>query len=239
LGLFEGLPAECFLGVRTQKLACSLWQLVRYQAQIVETQMHVLCFRRSQRRQFLKPLSFAQLLEQLEILESLFRVGLEVSRELRGREKEGFGEELFGVELLQFLALTLAHKFVSFYACALLCFQELAGGLMEQEDWALARLQKYCGKFQSNSFELIRFLKAFRRARGFEEFNYEEFNPFHAANLPLAIAAVLKDRQDRSCPLKRECSYRPSAMHVEPTLFGDVEIRKRRLSPRLQCPSPS
>lgn len=93
----------------------------------MESNLHVLCFKRSQRRQFLASLAFPQLLEQLDILESLFRVCLEVSKELRGRDVESFKEEVYAVELVQYLALNLAHKFVSYYACGLLCLQVAAG----------------------------------------------------------------------------------------------------------------
>lgn len=109
---------------------------------------------------------------------------------------------------------------------------------MRQDEQTLRRLGRYCSKFQVNSFELVRFLKAFRKANGFEEFNYEEFNPFHAANLPLMISTVLREQQERTeLPLRpRRLSLRNSSIKVELRPFPEVSIRKRPLTPRLKCP---
>jgi hypothetical protein len=53
---------------------------VKYSAQVIDTKLHILCFKRSQRKVFLSGLNYEDLLEQLEILESLFRVCFEVSK---------------------------------------------------------------------------------------------------------------------------------------------------------------
>jgi hypothetical protein len=98
--------------------------------------------------------------------------------------------------------------------------------LMEQGEADLKRLSKLCFKFQANSFEFIRFLLIFKRAKGFEEFNYEEFNPFQNANLPKIIGNILKEMNERSQPLSRELSFRSStAIRVELRSFGGKAMR--------------
>lgn len=84
----------------------------------------------------------------------------------------------------------------------------------------------------------MRFLKVFRRASGFSEFNYEEFNPFQSANLPLMIRNVLKELEERANHLQgRLSSHISTPLLVEVRSFSEINIKPRTLHPRIKCPS--
>jgi hypothetical protein len=236
--LFAAAQGEAFLGLRTQKLAFSFWQLVRLEEGILKDREHVLCFSRRQRKIFLQGLVFQQLLQQLDTLAGLFGSCLEVGRELQGRERQTFKEGLYSVELVQYIALALAHKMVAYYACSLLCFQKCTTILFQQEEALLRHLETLCLNFQANSFELVRFLKVFKKARGFNEFNYEEFNPFQDAKLPQAITAVLTEIQECTHPLIGQLFPDDTPeLQVSMPALSDVNVKAHSLHPRIKCPS--
>lgn len=108
--------------------------------------------------------------------------------------------------------MVLAHKLTIYYACELICLQSIVGVLPNQKEGDLERLSKHCRKFLTNSFGIICFLRGRMETLGFEEFKFEEFNPFKSGDLPKIVKNILREKLIAERPQKSHILlHQPSA----------------------------
>jgi len=121
----------------------------------MDSDNHVICYKRSQRSLFLKKLNLKELINQTEILESLFRLALLMVVQLRGNRKISEADELYKNELVRFLLVTIMRKLLLFYSCELQVCRAVLDVLQEVEERDLRAIKKMCAKFQANSFAFV------------------------------------------------------------------------------------
>jgi hypothetical protein len=181
-----------FHSLDTHRLLTSLWGWVRYGAQVGND--HVVGEKRSRRREFLASLDVSELLNQTDVLESLWKLGLDVVREIRGSEVDS-KDAVYATPLIKAFLLRILHKLMLLYACQLQCSRAVIPLLPVAQDGQLRALRRMCGRFKSNSLSFVRFLQDFRFVSGFEEINFAELHPFQDVDLPRLIEQMQTQRQ--------------------------------------------